>query len=400
MDVNHTPPRQLHNDGHLRWPAFARLCWPRSGTARPTIERTTREKPLSTQSPPPRIAEAALLEVARTAPAVRIVCTSNGRGQAARSLWRERPSAQVSLCYLDQFQQRLAIADHNAECRELGLNNERLTIACASNLPDAEFELALIPCSVRGEAELQRDYLQQAYVRLVAGGRLISSVDNPRDRWLHEQMQAFETKVSAVRTAAAAVYTVIKGKPLRRLRSYECEFTFRDHSQTITAVSRPGVFSHRHLDSGSKALLDAVTVKHGERIIDIGCGSGVITLALAKREAGLHCLAIDSNARAIECTKLGAIKNDLTNVVSLLTCDGANDHPASYDIAICNPPYYSNFRIAKLFIDTARTSLRPGGRIYIVTKQPDWYQDNLYPGWRDMVIESSKQYSIVQAIRG
>jgi len=111
-------------------------------------------------------------------------------------------------------------------------------------------------------------------------------------------------------------------------------------------------------------------------------------------------LAIDSNIRAVECTALGAAKNGLTNVTAMLTSEGQCDQPASYDIALCNPPYYSHFRIAERFIDAARRALRPGGRIYVVTKKPEWYHANMYPGWRDTEIAQGKQYAIVEAMRG
>jgi len=359
-----------------------------------------KENALSTPAPPPRIAESAALEVATKLPGDRIVTTSVGRGQVARGLWRQRCDASISLWYLDQYQQRLTIADHLSEQTTLGNSDDRLTILCSSDLPEQEFDLAIVPCTVRGEAELQRDLLQQAHARLTIGGRLVSSVDNATDRWLHDQMKEFGSKVSVTRRDDAVVYVTIKDQPLRKSRSFLCEFTFRDREQTITAISRPGVFSHRHLDPGAKAILDAAEVSGGNRIIDIGCGAGTVALALAKRGQDIQSFAIDSNARAVQCTGLGAAKNGIDAIQTSLNCECECDAPASYDVALCNPPYFANFRIAKLFIEAARAALRPGGRIYLVTKHPAWYQDNMYPGWRDTTITQGKQYAIVTAIRG
>lgn len=377
MDVNHTPKRLDHEGA-----------------------KKVEDLALSTQSPPPRISELAALTVAQTLPGQRIICTSIGRGQAARGLWRTRDTAQITLCYLDLFQQKLASANHASEQTTAGVHDTRLAIVCQSDLPDEIFDLAVIPCTVRGEAELQRDWLQQAFSRLSIGGRLVSSVDNEKDRWLHEQMQQLATKVTVVRTENAVTYVAVKDKPLKRLRSFDCEFSFRDRDHTVLAFSRPGVFAHRRLDPGAKALLDAVEVSEGQRVFDVGCGAGTVSLALAKRTSGLHVLAIDSNARAIQCTRVGAEKNGIDTLVASLTCEGDCDERSSYDVAVCNPPYYANFRIAELFIEAARGALKPGGRIYVVTKQPAWYLENMYPGWRETKITPGKQYSIVQSIRG
>ncbi|EMI17851.1 ribosomal RNA small subunit methyltransferase C [Rhodopirellula maiorica SM1] len=354
------------------------------------------------QSLPARTSEAALYDVAKDLPGSRILSTSLGRGQAARWLYRDRSDANVSLWYLDQFQQRLAIADHDADINALPETASpnplhSLSILCQTDLPEGEVDLALIPCSVRGEAELQRDLLQQAYNRLVIGGRLVTSVDNVNDRWLHDQLKPFGAKISVRPSDDAVVYVLRKDHELKRQRSFDCEFTYRFRGQTITAITRPGVFSHRRLDAGAKALMDAVTVEPGQRLIDIGCGCGSVAMALAMQAEDIHALAIDSNARAIECTRMGATKNKLADLDAQLTCEGDCQSPASYDIAVGNPPYFANFQIARLFVDAAKRALRPRGRMYIVTKQPEWYEENLVTEWHDIRVIAGKQYAVVEA---
>lgn len=60
----------------------------------------------------------------------------------------------------------------------------------------------------------------------------------------------------------------------------------RVHLQGLeyTVATQPGVFSHDHVDKGTAVLLDKVPVPEtttGELAVDIGCGWGPITLALA-----------------------------------------------------------------------------------------------------------------------
>ena len=43
----------------------------------------------------------------------------------------------------------------------------------------------------------------------------------------------------------------------------------------------------------------------------------------------------------------------------------------SFDVALANPPYYAGQSVARLFVERARALLKPGGRFYLVTKQPE-----------------------------
>jgi len=348
--------------------------------------------------PPPRTAELRALQVARDVAANRILCTTLGRGQAAAQLAEERPTAQTVCWFLDQYQQRLAIAAQPPR--------DNLAFTCAADAPAGTFDLAVVPLSFRGEAELARDVIQDAFAHLAIGGRLVAAVDNPRDQWLHGQLREMFPKVSVITTEDAAVYVVLKRDEQRRPRSLRCQFAYRDGSRLLQAVTRPGVFAHRRLDPGARQLIDAVPPwpePSSPRIIDIGCGSGMVGIALAARQAepqNVHCLSLDSNARAIQCTVEAARLNAIDGLVARLDSTGTCDTAGSYDIAVANPPYYADFRIARLFVDTAATALRPGGMLYLVTKHPAWYQENLFPFWRDTELRPSGSYFIVSSRRG
>ena len=275
-----------------------------------------------------------------------------------------------------------------------------MSILCTPDLPEKPFDLAVLPCTIRGEAELHRELLQQAYQRLAVGGQLVSSVDNADDRWLHEQMRAFDEKVTVHHPSDAVVYVLTKHAALKRPRTFTCHFSFRDRNRNVQLVTRPGVFSHRQLDDGAGALLQTIEVLVGQRIIDIGCGSGAVGCALAGRAEGICFLhAIDGNARAVQCVLESARANGLQQVTAELTCEGRVASEGSFDIAACNPPYYSHFRIAKLFVETSRRALKPGGVAYFVTKQPDWYRENLYPGWTQIEAHQVKKYWVISAVR-
>jgi 16S rRNA (guanine1207-N2)-methyltransferase len=339
---------------------------------------------------PPRPAEQRALEVARTFTGERILCISVGRAQAARELAVERSQAQVVCWFLDQHQEQLASADEHTA---------NLSFICEPDFPTQEYDLAVLPFSMRGEAEMTRDLLQAAAERLRIGGKLVAAVDNPKDEWLREQLGALFKKVTKHALADTVVYVTTKQEPLKKLKDFRAEFVFRDGERLIKAVSRPGVFSHRHIDPGARHLFEAATIQPGMRVLDIGCGAGTVALAVAAREPTAQVHAVDSNARAVECTQVGAKLNELSNVTTELNASGEYAEPGTFDLALANPPYYADFEIGQRFIDAARRSLKPGGQLLLVTKSPRWYEEYLEAEWREVEITPSKRYFVVSAWR-
>jgi 16S rRNA (guanine1207-N2)-methyltransferase len=349
---------------------------------------------------PPRPAEAHAIAVARSLPGARIVCTTTGRAQAAHALAVERPDAAVTAWFLDLHPLESA--------REAwGRPPDTLMPECTADMPPGPYDLAVVPLAKQGEAELSRDILQAAFANLVIGGRLVAAIDNPRDTWLHGQL-ADTGETVRVRPAerapggakpATVAYVVEKTREPAKLRDFSCEVVFRDRDRLLKAVTRPGVFAHRRIDPGARHLLNAVDVAPETSVLDIGCGSGCVALGIAARDESIRVHALDSAARAVECTRRGAELNGLGNLTVALEARGRVPEPGSWDLALANPPYYSDFRLAELFVEAARLALAPGGTLLVVTKQPTWYVENLPRMWTNVAREEVKGYHLIEAVR-
>jgi 16S rRNA (guanine1207-N2)-methyltransferase len=64
---------------------------------------------------------------------------------------------------------------------------------------------------------------------------------------------------------------------------------------------------------------------------------------------------------------------------------------------LTNPPYYSNYRIAELFLEGAHHALKPGGRVQVVTKNAEWYQEQMPRLFDQVTVAPRKSYQIVSA---
>ena len=254
-------------------------------------------------------------------------------------------------------------------------------LVCAADMPSGPYDLAVVPLASGGEAELSREILQAAYHQLAMGGRLVAAVVRVRP--------GEET----------VAYIIEKTREAGRLRDFSCEVVFRDRERLLTSFTRPGVFAHRRIDPGARHLLNAVDVAPGTRVIDIGCGSGSVGLGIAARDEAVEVFAFDSAARAVECTRRGAEYNKLPNISVKLEAHGAVPEEGAYDLALANPPYYADFRIAQLVVSAAHRALAPGGTLLVVTKHPSWYVENLPAEWDEVAQEIVKTYHIIEAVR-
>ncbi len=79
---------------------------------------------------------------------------------------------------------------------------------------------------------------------------------------------------------------------------------------------------------------------NGKYILDMGCGSGILSLVAAKR--GALVTAIDINEQAVIATQINAIKNKLSHNIRAI--HGNLFEPftntTTYDFVIFNPPFY------------------------------------------------------------
>lgn len=85
-------------------------------------------------------------------------------------------------------------------------------------------------------------------------------------------------------------------------------------------------------------------LKPGLRVIDLGCGTGLLGLLLLQRQPGLTVTGIDIQPGAIQLAEKAAAENGLTDRLTFRTADLRDVKSlfptGSFDLVVCNPPYY------------------------------------------------------------
>ena len=169
--------------------------------------------------------------------------------------------------------------------------------------------------------------------------------------------------------------------------------------QQVSLETRPGLFSPEHVDRGTLAMLSHVKIASGMRIMDLGCGCGVVGIVAAKIAGEENVFMSDADPMAVETARRNAERNGVGGV-RLYVSDGFRDVDASgFDLILSNPPYQTDFSVAKGFIEKGFNRLKIGGKLYMVTKRRAWYKNKMISVFGGVEIRETDGYYVFIAER-
>lgn len=139
----------------------------------------------------------------------------------------------------------------------------------------------------------------------------------------------------------------------------------------------PAIFSPNSIDAGTLAMLSVVDFLPGDRVLDLGCGYGVVGVLAGKLIGEENVIMCDISEQAIEYANTNLKLNNVPNIKIRLS-DGYKDiEEKDFSLILSNPPYHADFSIPKHFIEGGFKKLILGGKLVMVTKRLDWYKNKL-----------------------
>ncbi|MGW8491293.1 methyltransferase [Streptomyces sp. NPDC055886] len=152
----------------------------------------------------------------------------------------------------------------------------------------------------------------------------------------------------------------------------------------LTTVNHAGIFCAERLDIGTRFFLKHLPTRGGAvRVVDLGCGNGVLGLSAARANPEAHLTFVDESygavASAEETFRAGAPDGAKAD---FLVGDGLGDlEPGSVDLVLNNPPFHSHMATtdatARTMFAGARTALRQGGELWVVGNRHLSYHTHL-----------------------
>ncbi|MEU5253467.1 methyltransferase [Streptomyces longwoodensis] len=137
-------------------------------------------------------------------------------------------------------------------------------------------------------------------------------------------------------------------------------------------VNHAGVFCADRLDIGTRFFLGHLPdTRGGRRVVDLGCGNGVVGTAVALADPGAEVLFTDESFQAVASAEATYKANGVPGHAEFRVGDGLAGVPAgSVDVVLNNPPFHSHQATtdatAWRMFTGARRALRPGGELWVV----------------------------------
>jgi len=187
-------------------------------------------------------------------------------------------------------------------------------------------------------------------------------------------------------------------------------YTVIPGDQVVT--NHAGVFAAERLDAGACLLLEHLPRRDGpHRIVDLGCGNGVLGVKAAIGSPEAEVTFVDESYRAVASAEatfranLGA-KRRAHFVVGngLFDLEYGAPAMAGFDLVLNNPPFHENHAISyatawQMFVES-RDVLRPGGEFWVVGNRHLGYLDKLKCLFSKCdIVASNREFVVLRATK-
>ncbi|WP_329594827.1 methyltransferase [Streptomyces sp. NBC_01362] len=151
-----------------------------------------------------------------------------------------------------------------------------------------------------------------------------------------------------------------------------------------TVINHAGIFCAERLDIGTRFFLGHLPARSGpDRVVDLGCGNGVVGLSAALANPEATVTFVDESYQAVaSAEETFRVNTGPDAKAEFVVGDGlAELPPASVDLVLNNPPFHSHQATtdatARTMFQGARDALRPGGELWVVGNRHLGYHTRL-----------------------
>ncbi|MFE0439930.1 methyltransferase [Streptomyces nigra] len=217
------------------------------------------------------------------------------------------------------------------------------------------------------------------------------------------------TRTSLAKRKARLIFCTPEPSVQRPANPWPYTYTLPDGVGAVsgsTVVNHAGVFCADRLDIGTRFFLAHLPGGRGpRRVVDLGCGNGVVGTAVALANPEAEVLFVDESFQAVASAEATFKANGVPGHAEFRVGDGMAGVPAgSVDLVLNNPPFHSHQATtdatAWRMFTGARRTLRPGGELWVVGNRHLGYHVKLRRLFGNSeVVASDPKFVVLRAVR-
>ncbi len=183
-----------------------------------------------------------------------------------------------------------------------------------------------------------------------------------------------------------------------------------DYPSTIDSPFGPlvvhaGVFSQSQLDIGARCFLDHLpkNVTPDMRVADLGCGNGVMGLAMLAASPGCRVTFCDESWLALQSARENVDRHSPNANARFHLGDGLKGAGGPFDLILLNPPFHEGHvvgdHVARRLFRQASESLAPDGELRVIGNRHLGYHTVLQRLFESVEVAGSNRKFVVWACR-
>lgn len=227
-------------------------------------------------------------------------------------------------------------------------------------------------------------------------------------------LQLFErilgpTRTSLAEKKARLIFCTPEPSPERPANPWPYTYTLPDGIGAVsgrTVVNHAGVFCADRLDIGTRFFLGHLPDGDRlQRVVDLGCGNGVVGTAVALANPEAEVLFVDESFQAVASAEATYRANGVPGHAEFRVGDGLAGVPAgSVDLVLNNPPFHSHQATtdatAWRMFTGARRALRPGGELWVIGNRHLGYHVKLRRLFgNSQLVASDAKFVVLRAVK-
>lgn len=269
-------------------------------------------------------------------------------------------------------------AQENAQRNQLSLNGVQRSALIPGQMPVYRLVVIKIPKSLQ---LLEHQLLQLRHCidsdTIVVAAGMVKHLPAATTQLLERVIGP--TEASLAKKKARLFFSPVSAAPLAEDAPSDgglSPHVVRDSQFDLELVNYPGTFSATKLDIGARLLLENLpALAPGSRVIDLGCGNGVLGIAATRQQTNCRVDFVDESYSAIDSARESVRRNvpesDHCHFHIGHSLEGFEEESA--DEILNNPPFHQQNAIGDFIANTmfrdAHRVLRNGSRLTVVANR-------------------------------